>query len=310
MSFYEKILPAARELARSQGYRGARWPKMTDASGRDSPSPIGPLLIWQQPHPIYYAEIAFRERPERATLERWRDVVFASADFMADFAFFDAALDRFVLGPPLKTVPENTDATTTIDPTFELSYWRFGLRIASAWRERLGLPAEPHWDAVLARLAPLPAEQGRYLLQENQPDTFSRWNWEHPSFLGALGMLPGDGVDTSTMRRTLHDVMATWKWDRCWGCDFPLVAMTAARLGEPEIALRALLMDAPKNRFLPNGHNYQRPDLSAYLPGNGGLLSAVGMMAKGWSRGPASAAPGFPSNGKWRLRAERLRKWI
>ena len=70
--------------------------------------------------------------------------------------------------------------------------------------------------------------------------------------------------------------MSDWQWADTWGWDYPLVAMTAARVGEPEIAIDALLMDTPKNRYHPNGHNYQRPGLTIYLPGNGGLLSADG----------------------------------
>ena len=73
--------------------------------------------------------------------------------------------------------------------------------------------------------------------------------------------------------------------------------MTAARLGEPELAIDALMMNTPKNRFHPNGHNYQRPGLTAYLPGNGGLFSAVAMMAAGWDGAPARHAPGFPRTG-------------
>ncbi|QYR19299.1 hypothetical protein KZ483_15270 [Paenibacillus sp. sptzw28] len=37
-----------------------------------------------------------------------------------------------------------------------------------------------------------------------------------------------------------------------------------------------------ENTYLTNGHNYQRPGLTAYLPGNGGLLTAAAMMACGW----------------------------
>ena len=55
-----------------------------------------------------------------------------------------------------------------------------------------------------------------------------------------------------------------------------MVAMTAARLGEPARAVDALLLDTPKNVFRANGHNHQRPGLTIYLPGNGGLLYAVG----------------------------------
>ena len=57
LGYYEKIVPQARELAKVQGFKGARWPKMVGPDGKDSPSPVGPLLIWQQPHPIYFAEL-------------------------------------------------------------------------------------------------------------------------------------------------------------------------------------------------------------------------------------------------------------
>jgi hypothetical protein len=45
-----------------------------------------------------------------------------------------------------------------------------------------------------------------------------------------------------------------------------------------------------------------------YLPGNGGLLTAAAMMAAGWDGGPDRPAPGFPSNGKWVVRWEGLRR--
>ncbi len=56
-------------------------------------------------------------------------------------------------------------------------------------------------------------------------------------------------------------------------------------------------MDTPKNQWLPNGHNYQRPNLPLYLPGNGGLLTAAAMMAASWN--------GFPA-GAWEVRWEGL----
>src|SRR5205823_9452198 len=101
LAWYNSILPGARERAKSQGYRGARWPKMVGPLGRDSPSPIGPLLIWQQPHPIFYAELCYRSHPNRATLMRYRDIVFESAEFMASYAYFEATSQRNILGPPV-----------------------------------------------------------------------------------------------------------------------------------------------------------------------------------------------------------------
>lgn len=310
LGIYRRILPIARQIAQRQGYRGARWPKMIGPDGYDSPSPVGPLLLWQQPHPIYYAELCYRERPTRQTLDYWSEVVFETAEFMTSYAVLDGARNQYVLGPPMKTVSENADTLTTRNPTFELAYWRFGLRTAQTWRERLGLKRQPGWDDVLNRLSPLPVSDDGYLMQEGMTDTYTKWNWEHPALVGALGMQPGDGVSPDTMRRTVRRVMEVWQWERTWGWDFPMMAMAAARVGEPELAVQALLIDVPKNRHWPNGHNYQREHLTAYLPGNGGLLSALAMMAAGWTAGPRTNAPGFPANGKWTAKSENLRQWL
>ena len=294
LGWYHSILPQAQALARSQGYRGARWPKMVGPDGRDSPSPIGPLLIWQQPHPIFYAELCYRARPARSILQRYSELVFQSAEFMADYAFFDKRTSRYVLGPPVIPAQENHPAAETWNPTFELAYWSFGLSVAQRWRERLGLTRVAEWDRVLHNLSPLPAQNGVYLAHENCPQTFSERNYDHPSMLGALGFLSGAGVDTETMRRTLKKTIAEWQWDKTWGWDYPLTAMTAARLGETKIAIDALMMQTEKNRYLPNGHNWQRPNLPCYLPGNGGLLYAIAMMA---------GLKAFPADGSWTVRS-------
>jgi protein-glucosylgalactosylhydroxylysine glucosidase len=294
LGFYHRIFPSAKEIAARQGYQGVRWPKMIGPEGRDSPSSIGPLLIWQQPHPIYYAELCYRRRPSEETLRHWQQIVFETADFMADYAALDG--DRYVLGPPLKSVPENTEARLTRNPTFELAYWRFGLETAQRWRHRLGLAPDPKWSKVLARLSPLPKHDDLYLMMEGQTDTYAKWNWEHPSLLGCLGMLEGDSVDVEIMRATLRKVLDVWQWDKCWGWDFPLAAMTAARLGEGELAVRALMIDSVKNRYLANGHVYQGPGLTAYLPANGALLTAIAIMA--------NIPGGFPRDGNWCVKSE------
>jgi len=310
LEYYHRIMHVGRDTAARQGYKGCRWPKMVGPDGRDSPSPVAPLLIWQQPHPIYYAELAYRQNPMQSTLETWRDVVFESAEFMASYAFLDEKRGQYVLGPPMKTVSENADTNTSMNPTYELAYWRFGLKTAQLWRQRLGLSPDPTWADVLSKLAPLPTQDGMYLMQEGMTDTYTKWNWEHPALLGAFGAQPGIGADKETMRATIKKVMEVWQWDRAWGWDFPMAAMAAARSGEPELAVQALLIDSVKNRYHPNGHVYQRPNLAAYLPGNGGLLSATAMMCAGWTDGPKTSCPGFPADGKWNVKFENLRVWM
>ncbi len=309
LGFYGSILPKARTTARRQGYQGARWPKMTSPTGAESPSTVGPFLVWQQPHPILFAELCHRTQPNAATLERYRNVVFDTAEFMASFAAWDEHARRYVLGPPLQCAQEAFPKDRTMNPTFELTYWRWGLETAQRWRERLGLPRFAHWDRVLRHMASPPMDGDRYLFAETAADTYSarRWTDDHPSVTAAYGFLPGPGIDQAAMRRTLDWVWANWNWADTWGWDYPMVAMCAARVGEPERAVDALLMDTPKNRYRCNGHNHQRPGLTIYLPGNGGLLYAVAMMAAGWDGAPNRHAPGFPDDGSWTVRWEDLR---
>ena len=125
----------------------------------------------------------------------------------------------------------------------------------------------------------------------------------------ALGQLPGDRVDVPTMRRTLQAVLSSWDWEaKIWGWDYPMVAMTAARVGEPKHAVDILLFTkGPNNNYTANGHCPQRGDLPVYLPANGALLAAVAMMAAGWDDAPTKEAPGFPKDGSWVVRIEGLR---
>jgi len=304
LGWYFRTLSSAQKLAQSQGYLGARWPKMVGPDGHDSPSGTGPLLIWQQPHPIFYAELDYRLHPTRATLEKWQPLIFATADFVASFAAWDEASGRFMLGPPIKTVPENTIPRVTFNPAFELSYWRFGLRTAQQWRKRMGLAPDPQWERVLQGLAPLPVDNDLYLQQEGMTNTFTKMNWEHPSLIGPLGMLPGDGVDPAVMKNTVRKVMASWKWDACWGWDFPMMAMAAARNGEPALAIEALLHPSRKNGFNELGLSTGGP--FPYFPSNGGLLYAVALMAAGWDGCPNRPAPGFPDDGSWNVKWEGL----
>jgi hypothetical protein len=310
LGYYQAILPKARATAARQGYSGARWPKMTSPTGDESPSNVGPFLVWQQPHPIFYAELVHRSRPGRATLEQYRQIVFDTAEFMASFPAWDEQGGRFVLGPPLQCAQETYPKDRTTNCTYELSYWAWGLQTAQAWRERLGLPREARWDRVLLRLAKPAVADGRYLFAESAPDTYSnpRWATDHPSVVAALGVLPGVDIDRATMERTFTWIWEHWDWPSTWGWDYPMMAMTAARLGKPDLAIDALLMDTPKNVYRVNGHNHQRPGLTVYLPGNGALLYAVAMMAAGWDGAPPGAAPGFPRDGRWMVRWEGLRK--
>lgn len=300
---YARLLPSATARAKSQGYAGARWPKALGPTLVEWPDIIHALLIWQQPHPIFFAELDYRAHPSKATLLKWAPIIEATADFMASYAQLNPETKLYDLGPPLVPVSENLDPKFNRNPTFELSYWRTGLRLAIQWQNRLGKQVNPKWDKVLNGLAPLPQRDGNYLLSEGVFDMWTKLNYEHPALIGAYGLLPGDGVDHKTMRDTFELVMKLWNFDRVWGWDFPMLAMTAARLNQPERALDLLLTDSPNFQFdaagLASGGPYP------YFPSNGGLLYTVAMMAAGWDGSPDRHAPGFPGVG-WNVKFENI----
>lgn len=340
MPWYLAHLAEAKARAQSMGVKGAWWPKMVGPEGRESPSTVNPFIMWQQPHPIYLAETLYNVRKDRATLEKYKDLVFQTAEMLAAWASYDKETQRLVLGPPLIPAQENFDPLTTFNPTFELAYWRFGIVTAQDWRVRLGMAKDPKWDDVLFRLSKLPQKDGLYLAAESQPDLWERArspqcskgntapdcpNRDHPSFVAAYGLLPGWGADRETMRRTLKAVVSDWDLRQTWGWDWPMLAMTATRLDEPEMAVNFLLTDAKNFQFgtsgmtprvhleadaaphaagSPDGPGYRRA-AETYFPSNGALLLAVGLMVAG-GQTVHELNPGFPPDGQWIVHSEGI----
>lgn len=307
--WYYNILERAKELAASQGFRGARWPKMVGPEGYDSPSSIGPFLVWQQPHPIIYAELLYRNKQKKSVLEYYYQLIEESIEFMVSYLEFDQENDRFNLEAPLIPAQESYDPEDCLNPTFELEYWHTAFVIAQKWRKRLGMKKNDIWENIIDKLAELPHKNNLYLGHEKAEDTFKKYNIDHPSMLAAYGLLPGSKVDKKIMKNTFNKVLSDWQFDRAWGWDFPMTAMTAARLGKKEKAVDILLMDSPKNTYLFNGHNKQgsKKDLPLYLPGNGALLLAVGMMAAGWDDSKLESTA-FPE--EWQVEYESINKYF
>ncbi|HLO98155.1 MAG TPA: hypothetical protein VK171_06145, partial [Fimbriimonas sp.] len=139
-------------------------------------------------------------------------------------------------------------------------------------------------------------------------DMWTKFNFEHPAISGVLGMLPGDGVDAATMRRTLSKVKQVWRFNEIWGWDFPMLAMSAARTGDGKSAIDYLLTSEERFQFDEVGLATGGP--FPYFPSNGGLLYAVALMAAGWDGAPKGNAPGFPKDGSWVVKWEGLKRAI
>ncbi len=304
MEYYFNIQSRARATAAHQGYDGVRWPKMVGPDGREGPSTVGTYLIWQQPHFIFFAEMLYNNSPAKEeVLRKYRALVMQTAQFMASYAHYDSSGNRYVLGPVLIPAQESLRLETTVNPTFELAYWYWGLSTAQEWRRRMNLDPVPLWDDITEKISELPVQDGLYLCSEDTKDSYTniRYMSDHPIVSGISGVLPWTRlVDRDVLGNTLDTIMTKWNWSTTWGWDFPMLAMSAASLGRGDQAVDFLMKDAPKNRYLLNGHNYQTPRLAIYLPGNGGLLTAVASMC---------VADKFPHNGKWKVRWENLNEY-
>ncbi|MBR1400904.1 MAG: hypothetical protein IJ562_04845 [Prevotella sp.] len=310
LKWYHKAEPVAKEIAMRQGFKGIRWMKMTDPSAIEAPSNVGSFLIWQQPHLIHLAELVYRTQPSQAFLEEYYPLVEQTAEFMADFATYDKKNRRYTLRGFIPA-QETLKADETVNAPFELSYWHFALSLAQQWRERMQQPRNKQWDKIINLLSPLTYNSDKlYLAAETAPDTYKdiRFTSDHMAVLGAIGILPKCRlVENEYMQHTLDWVWENWNWNKTWGWDYPMTAMCAARLGDREKAVGALLMNNRTNTYLVSGHNYQDDRLRLYLPGNGGLLTAIALMCAGWD-GCSDHNPGFPDDGTWDVRWEGLHR--
>ncbi|PTN10448.1 hypothetical protein C8N47_10196 [Mangrovibacterium marinum] len=308
MDYYNKIYDKSLQTAEAQGYKGVRWPKMIGPDGENSPSSVGSYLIWQQPHIIWFAEQMYRANPTEETIEKYKKLVFATADFMADFPVWNGEQQQYNLEPPLIPAQEHWNRETTENPPFELAYWHWALTVANDWKERAGETKDDKWEDVRLKLAKPDQADGVYLGIQGATDSYTNMELmeDHPVVLGAYGILPAwDKIDPEVMRKTMHVIAERWDWPSTWGWDYPMAAMSAIRLNEPELALEFLLKDVQKNTYLKNGHNYQSERLRIYLPGNGGFLTTIAMMCAGWD-GCTEKNPGFPKDGKWDVKWEDL----
>ncbi|KAH7146175.1 Six-hairpin glycosidase-like protein [Dactylonectria macrodidyma] len=313
-AIYESLLPTAFSRAKRMGWSGARWPKMTEAiTGRSSPGGINGFLLWQQPHPMYLAELAYKTKPTRQTLQRWEPILDATAEYMASYAWHNESSGHYDLGPPSYGVTENTPPAQTLNLAYEVAYWRYGIDVARKWKKKLGKSIPQHWTDVANNLAKPPQIDGLYTVYEGLN---ASW-WKDPALIGdprSLNMLKGilpntSAVDEDVARLTADKVWDIWPDNKIRGWGRPILAINSARIGNPERAIHHLTA-YDYWRFDDAGFAIRGGDGGTpppFMPGNAGLLLAVAYMAEGWD-GSFGHAPGFPDNAGWVVRKENLRK--
>ena len=135
------------------------------------------------------AELEYRSAPkseQSKILARLKNVVMATAAFVADFPDWNNQTQSFDLGPPIRSAPEGNEnpnqvwnptyvksvsvsdffhlkmtisSPNVLDPwenRYEIQQFNFSLDIANLWRERLGLDRNTEWDYIRKNLSPSP----------------------------------------------------------------------------------------------------------------------------------------------------------
>lgn len=278
LEYYLTIVKQAQERAEYQGYQGARLPKMTSPEGEDSPSNIGPLLLWQQPHLFLMLDAIYQVEQNKEFIKKYYPLLLELIVFLESFVYLGE--DGFYhLDQPIIPAQECFDPILTKDPIFEVEYVRYAFQKIIEFSRILNIKPKEHWQEIIDHLV-LPAQNECYYLachDAQGKETYDRFAFDHPLVLMPYSLLMSDRIDPEKMKKTYDQVLKTYDLEKLWGWDFPMMAMTAIHLGLKKEALEMLLCNTSKNQYLKNGHNPQgsRKDLPIYLPGNGAFLLAA-----------------------------------
>lgn len=216
----------------------------------ESSSAVGPLLIWQQPHVIWMAEMQRHvanatqgAAAAAAVMQTQQALVFATAAFLASFPYLNGTDGRYWLGPPLYGGEESPDPSRISNPTFERVYLGWALDTANQWLQQLNGTVNTTWAAVASGLAPPlvdpaspPGEPlysfnydcacayvppGRGTCPRDQFNmTSCRSTMSHPMTAGVVGMVNGlppfdssrYGLEATIVNATVAAIVGNWSW--------------------------------------------------------------------------------------------------
>ena len=294
---YQRFIPTARARAKQFGFKGLEWPKSASPSGRSAPWEGNQALLWKQPQPLHFAEIEYKLRPTRQTLEKWAEVVNGTVEYMVDFLTLDKKTGTYHIE---LNMGRGEWGSSTDNPQV-LAFWHWGIEQGQVWRERMGLKREANWDKVLSKLATFTVRDGIYVDSQGRPLRLS--------FI--LGLMPPSTaitLETASRTQAKADELRRQRigapfggggGGAGWGAGMNAVGL--AKLGDASGAVESLL-GGLGTAYGINGIN--RGLGGAYLPTNGALLYAIAVMAGGWEGAPDRNAPGFPDDGSWVVKSE------
>lgn len=268
--YYLSIMPSSLKRASLNGYKGLRFPKMTGPDGEDSPSNIGPLLIWQAPHILFMLQEIYYLYNKENIIKKYEPLISGTIDFMISFITLKDS--KYQMLDPLLEACESIPLDRCQNPSFELEYWRYTLERQPKIDTVLYGHQRYDYLDITSKIITPKEDDGIYLKTYGVIDKYDLYK-DHPTEGFLMSFFKSKIVDKEKMVKTIDYILKNMDLSSYWGWDFPFLGLSLLNCGEIEKSIEVTQLNTINNQYLYNGYNTSpRDDLKAYLPGNGAFL--------------------------------------
>lgn len=268
--YYLSIMPSSLKRASLNGYKGLRFPKMTGPDGEDSPSNIGPLLIWQAPHILFMLQEIYYLYNKENIIKKYEPLISGTIDFMISFLTLKDS--KYQMLDPLLEACESIPLDRCQNPSFELEYWRYTLERQPKIDTVLYGHQRYDYLDITSKIITPKEDDGIYLKTYGVIDKYDLYK-DHPTEGFLMSFFKSKIVDKEKMVKTIDYILKNMDLSSYWGWDFPFLGLSLLNCGEIEKSNEVTQLNTINNQYLYNGYNTSpRDDLKAYLPGNGAFL--------------------------------------
>lgn len=268
--YYLSIMPSSLKRASLNGYKGLRFPKMTGPDGEDSPSNIGPLLIWQAPHILFILQEIYYLYNKENIIKKYEPLISGTIDFMISFLTLKDS--KYQMLDPLLEACESIPLDRCQNPSFELEYWRYTLERQPKIDTVLYGHQRYDYLDITSKIITPKEDDGIYLKTYGVIDKYDLYK-DHPTEGFLMSFFKSKIVDKEKMVKTIDYILKNMDLSSYWGWDFPFLGLSLLNCGEIEKSIEVTQLNTINNQYLYNGYNTSpRDDLKAYLPGNGAFL--------------------------------------
>lgn len=268
--YYLSIMPSSLKRASLNGYKGLRFPKMTGPDGEDSPSNIGPLLIWQAPHILFMLQEIYYLYNKENIIKKYEPLISGTIDFMISFLVLKDS--KYQMLDPLLEACESIPLDRCQNPSFELEYWRYTLERQPKIDTVLYGHQRYDYLDITSKIITPKEDDGIYLKTYGVIDKYDLYK-DHPTEGFLMSFFKSKVVDKEKMVKTIDYILKNMDLSSYWGWDFPFLGLSLLNCGEIEKSIEVTQLNTINNQYLYNGYNTSpRDDLKAYLPGNGAFL--------------------------------------